>query len=163
MTMMSRYRSLRRAALAKRAQAEQKREVTPVTLSFSLPLFRLRLRLPMGWTIPVPAVLGAALLLLSGCAAMTQPINVTPELVDALGRDPASACMVNQGKVDSVMYGSGNATSTFCRTNVPNGSLSVDRNGTISITHGSVPGVPTAIPPGAVLMTPNSSVVLPIK
>lgn len=74
--------------------------------------------------------------LLSGCATMTKPIDVTPALIDALGKDPASACMVNQGKVDSLMYGTGGATSTFCRTNVPQGALSVDRNGVITITHG---------------------------
>ena len=85
--------------------------------------------------------------LVAGCAAMTKPIDVTPDLINALGKDPASACMVNQGSVNAALYGSGNATSTFCRTNAPVGTLSVTRDGVITITHG-VQAVPTInLPP----------------
>ena len=97
----------------------------------------------------------AALLLLlagclTGCAVMTRPIEVTPELIDALWKDPASACMVNQGNLNAAMYGSGNATSTFCRTNAPQGSLTVGRDGAITIIHG--PSVPAINVP--VILTP---------
>ena len=88
-----------------------------------------------------------SLAMMSGCAAMTKPIEVTPALIDALGKDPASACMVNQGNISAVMYGSGNATSTFCRTNAPVGTLSVGRDGTITITHGAQTVPTISIPP----------------
>jgi hypothetical protein len=95
-----------------------------------------------------------ALLTLTGCAVMTRPIEVTPELIEKLGKDPASACMVNQGNVSAAMYGNGNATSTFCRTNAPEGSLSVDRQGTITIIHG--PAQPSiTLPANTTVTTPR--------
>lgn len=80
-------------------------------------------------------------LLLGGCAVPVQPIDVTPDLVKALATDGASACAVLQVQANAAMYGGGNTTSTYCRTGVPTGSVSVDRTGTITITHGPQTGL----------------------
>jgi hypothetical protein len=93
---------------------------------------------------------------LQGCS-VTKPIDVTPELIRELGHDPASACMINQGKASNPLYGEGNVTSTFCRTNTPQGSLSVDQKGTITIIHGPQPAPTVNMPVsvGPVLVPPK--------
>jgi hypothetical protein len=81
--------------------------------------------------------------LLAGCAAMTQPIDVTPALIDALAKDQKSACVVNQINANSIMYGGGNATSTFCRLGADSGTATVSRDGVITITHGQTVPLPS--------------------
>lgn len=81
-----------------------------------------------------------------GCAApLTNKIEVTPQLIDALAKDTASFCYINLGDVNSLMYGTLKAGSTFCRTNAATGTLSVSREGVITITHGAVQPVPAML------------------
>ena len=85
--------------------------------------------------------LAALLLSVSGCA-----LKLTPEMIEALGKDPASFCLSSgvsggaggagfgMGVVGSGGYGQG--TLNFCRTNQPNSQVELKADGSISITHG---------------------------
>ena len=87
------------------------------------------------------AVLVSLLLSASGCA-----LNLTPEMVQALSKDPASFCITSgaSGGAGGAGFGAGlvgsggygQATLNFCRTNQPGSEVQLKPDGSISITHG---------------------------
>ena len=77
-------------------------------------------------------------LLASGCTALT------PELIEALAKDEASACFVSDVRggagavVGSMSGGYGQASVKFCRSNKDNAIVRMGVDGSIEIQNGTV-------------------------
>ena len=66
---------------------------------------------------------------------------ITPELITALSNDSASFCMNTdiRGGVGTLLTpggGYGQSTLSFCRSNQPKATVTLQADGTISIEHG---------------------------
>lgn len=71
---------------------------------------------------------------LSGCSVLT------PELIQALSNDTASFCFTSdiRGGVGTLLTpggGYGQGTTSFCRSNQPNATVTLSPDGSISIEH----------------------------
>ena len=81
-----------------------------------------------------------ALVMLAGCSP-----PLTSEIIKALSNDTASFCARSgiRGGVGAISLpaagGYGSAEFEFCRSNYPNSKVTLNSDGSISITHGATP------------------------